>query len=447
MIQNNRMMSLGAFFQPTGHHVTSWRHPQAQADAGTNFAHYAEICRTAERGKFDLIFLADNYAMREASPEALSRASQFVCNFEPLTLLSAISAVTERIGLVATASTSYNEPFHIARKYASLDHLSGGRAGWNIVTSALEYEAYNFSRDKHYDHEDRYERAREFTRVVQGLWDSWDDDALVRDKESGLFFHTDKVHKLDHRSKYYSVRGPLNISRPPQGHPVLVQAGASATGRGFAAEFGEVIFSTHLTLPEAQEFYTDVKGRARALGRNPEHIKVLPGLMVMVAPTETEAKEKLDYLQSLIHPKVALEILSFTLGGADLSGYDLDGPLPELPMDPGGSQSSFATTVNLAREHKLTIRQLAYRMAASRQRVLITGSPAQIVDHMEHWFTNGAADGFNILPPYLPGCLDDFVQLVIPELQRRGLFRTEYTGRTLREHLGLPRTKSRYAQA
>ena len=440
------MMKLGAFFMHTGHHVTSWRHPEADADAGINIRHYVDAARTAERGRFDLIFFADNLAVRSGHIDALSRSAQYIANFEPLTLLSALAMVTEHIGLVATATTSYNEPFHIARKFASLDFISGGRAGWNIVTSAFENEAQNFGREEHYAHGDRYERAREFTRIVQGLWDSWDDDAFRRDKESGLFFDPAKMHPLNHVGKFYRVKGPLNVPRTPQGHPVLVQAGSSDTGRGFAAEFGELIFTAHLTLADAQQFYADLKGRAAALGRTPAHIKILPGLMPLVGKTEAEAEEKFALLQSLIHPIVAREILSFTLGGHDLSPYPFDGPLPDLP-EPNASKSSFHTTMKLARTENLTIRQLALRIAAARQRAFIKGTPAQIADQMEQWFKEDGADGFNILPPYMPGALNDFVDLVIPELQRRGLFRTEYEGRTLRENVGLPRPQSRYASA
>src|ERR1700731_95404 len=259
MSTTQRQMRLGAFFNPTGRHVASWRHPRAQADAGINFQHYLEIARTAERAKFAMVFLADNVSVRAAKMEALCRSAQYIANFEPLTLLSALAPLTTHIGLVATASTSYNEPFHVARKFASLDHLSGGRAGWNLVTSGQEAEARNFSRDKHYLHGERYERAREFAQIVLGLWDSWDDDAFVRDQESGLFFHPDTLHVLDHKGKYFSVRGPLCVPRTPQGHPVLVQAGSSDTGRGFAAEYGEAIFTAHLTLRDAQAFYTDLK--------------------------------------------------------------------------------------------------------------------------------------------------------------------------------------------
>jgi N-acetyl-S-(2-succino)cysteine monooxygenase len=370
--------------------------------------------------------------MRSAAPRSTSRI------FEPITLLSALAAVTERIGLVATATTSYNEPYHIARKFASLDIISGGRAGWNIVTSARENEAFNFGREAHYPHEERYERAREFTNVVLGLWESWDEDAFIRDKESGLFFDPQKVHVLEHKGPYFSVRGPLNVPRTPQGHPVLVQAGSSETGRDFAAEFGEVIFTAHLTMSDAQAFYADLKARLATRGRNPHDVKILPGLSFVVAPTKEEAQAKFDFLQSLIHPMVARELVSMTLGGVDLSDVPMDAQLPEL-SGTNASQSTFDSIMQLARREQLTIRQLGMRLAAGRQRLHVTGTPEHIADLMEEWFDSGAADGFNILPPYLPGALNDFVDLVIPELQRRGVFRTDYEGRTLRENLGLPR--------
>ena len=439
-------MHLGAFFIPTGHHVTSWRHPDAQADAGVNIAHQVELARLAERGRFDLIFLSDSLATREGDVEAVSRSAQYMANFEPITLLAALAMVTERIGLVATASTSFNEPYHIARKFASLDFLSGGRAGWNIVTSGRDYEASNFGPDEHVAHDERYERAREFTTVVLGLWDSWDDDAFVRDKESGLFYDPERRHVLDHKGTYYSVRGPLNVPRTPQGHPVLVQAGSSEAGRTFAAEFAEVIFTGHPTLRESQQFYADIKQRVTRFGRDPDHVKVLPGLSFIVGRSEDEAREKFERMQSLIHPIVAREIASFTLSNADLSSYPIDGPVPELP-EPNGAVGAFRAAMKLARDENLTIRQLGMRLATARQRFHVTGTPERIADVMEEWFTGGAADGFNILPPYLPGAFADFVNLVVPVLQQRGLFRTEYEGRTLREHLGLPRPLGRYAHA
>jgi N-acetyl-S-(2-succino)cysteine monooxygenase len=445
MSRPRAQLRLGAFFNPTGHHVASWRHPGAQADAGINFKHYVEIAQTAERAKFDMVFFADNIGVREAKMEALSRSAQYIANFEPITLISALAPMTSRIGLTCTASTSYNEPFHVARKFASLDHISGGRAGWNLVTSGMEVEARNFNRDKHYGHAERYERANEFAEVVTALWDSWDDDAFPRDKETGQFFIPEKMHFLNHKGKHFKVKGPLNIPRPPQGRPVIVQAGTSDDGMDVAARFAEVIFSANLTIDTCQTYFKEVKTRARdKFGRNPDHLKVMPGFSVYVAPTESEAKEKYDYQNSLMHPIVAREILSTVLGGCDLTGYDFDGPMPDVPRG-NSSHSTYDYVMGLARRDKLTMRQIAQVVAGARAKLVAVGSPKQIVDMMEEWYVEEACDGFNIMPPYLPGGLDDFVELVVPEMQRRGLFRTEYTGRTLREHLGLPRPPSRYA--
>jgi len=437
-------MRLAAYFNPTGHHVASWRHPRAQIDAHVNIRHYVEIAQAAERAKFDMIFLADSVATREAHMEALSRSVQFVAHFEPLTLLSALAMVTERIGLVATASTTYNEPFHIARKFASLDYISGGRAGWNVVTSVQPAEARNFGRKGIDPHAVRYERAAEVVRIVTGLWDSWDDDAFVRDTESGLFFDPDKLHVLDYRGKYYSVLGPLNVPRPVQGWPVIVQAGASDEGKETAAEFGEAIFSPHLTRDSAKAYYDDVKARMRQYGRDPDHLKILPGLSVIVAQTDEEARKDHEYLQSLIHPIVGREILSTMLGGIDLSPYPLDGPLPELPPSETGSRGHYDSLVAKARKENLTIRQLGAWSAGARGKNAIHGSVSTVCDYMEEWFVKGACDGFCVMPPYIPGAHDDFCNLVVPELQRRGLFREEYEGTTLRENLGLPRPESRH---
>ena len=440
-------LALGAFFNPTGHHVASWRHPQGQADGALNLQHYLEIARTAERGRFDMIFLADQQYVRPARLEAISRSAQYIVQFEPLTLLSAISMATTHIGLVATATTSYFEPYHVARTFASLDHISGGRAGWNIVTGANAAEAYNFGREQHYEHEERYDRAAEFARVVLGLWDSWDDDAFVHDKDSGLYFQPEKLHWLGHRGEHFRVKGPLNIARPPQGYPVVVQAGSSPTGRGFAAEFAEVVFTNQPNLDQAREFYRALKEQVVSFGRAPDDVKIMPGLSPIVGRTVSEAEEKLHQLEELTHPVVLREILSTQLGGFDLAPYPFDGPLPELPPHDGinASSSSYQKAIDMARAENLTIRQLAKRIAFARGKAFVLGTPARIADQMEQWFHEEGADGFNIAPPYLPGSLDDFVVLVVPELQRRGLVRTEYEGRTLRDHLGLRRPKSRYA--
>jgi alkanesulfonate monooxygenase len=435
-------MKLGAFINPNGHHLAAWRHPNNPPDAAVNFAHFVEIARTAERGKFDMIFMADNIAVREGRMEGLCRSATHIANIDPLTLVTALAAVTERIGLVVTASTSYNEPYHLARRFASIDHLSKGRAGWNIVTSSQEAEAYNFNRDAHYGHAERYRRAHEFAEVVLGLWDSWDDDAFVRDKTSGIYFDPEKLHVLNHKGTYFSVKGPLNVPRPPQGYPVLVQAGISEDARAFASQFAEVVFTSHFSPADAKVFTAEVKGRMAEFGRSPDDVKVMPGLVPLVGRTAEEADEKFEYLNSLIDPIVAREYLSMLIK-TDLAHLPFDGPLPDIKM-PDNATWSFHQWIDLARRQNLTIRQLALRAARGRMSV-VKGSPQQVADVMEDWIRQGACDGFNIMPPYLPGALTDFVDLVVPELQRRRLFRTEYEGRTFRENLGLRRPQSRYA--
>lgn len=446
-------LRLGAFLPSTGHHVASWRHPEAQADGGLNFQHYKRLAQTAERGKFDMIFFADGVAVRDAygglrqrnqSADVLSRNGKLV-HFEPLTLLSALSVVTENIGLTATVSTTYNEPYHLARKFASLDYLSGGRAGWNLVTSATEAEALNFNQEKHMEHTLRYERAKEFVDVVTKLWDSWEDDAFLHDKESGIYFDPNKLHVPNHKGEHFSVRGPLNVARPIQGYPVIIQAGSSEDGKDLAAQTVEVIFTAQQTLAEAQAFYTDVKGRLAQYGRSPDHLKIMPGVFPVIGKTEQEAKDKFDQIQELIDPVVGLNLLGSMIGGFDLSGYPLDGPLPDLPETNGGKSRQQLLT-DLARRENLTIRQLYLWIAGARGHRQILGKPEQIADQLEDWFINGGADGFNIMPPWLPGGLDEFVDLVIPELQRRGLFRTEYEARTLRENLGLPRPVNQFSK-
>lgn len=446
MSANKKQLKLGAFLMSSGHHVAAWRHPDAKADGGLSFQHYQAIAQTAERGKFDMIFFADGVAVRERGKgtEALSRSA--VVHFEPLTLLSALSVVTERIGLAATVSSTYNEPFHLARKFASLDWLSGGRAGWNLVTSATHAEAQNFNREQHLEHTLRYERAKEFVDVVKKLWDSWDDDAFLRDKESGFYFDPDKLHVPNHKGEHFSVRGPLNVARPPQGYPVIIQAGSSEDGKNLAAQTAEVIFTAQQTLEEAQAFYTDVKGRLAQYGRSPDHLRIMPGVFPTIGRTEQEAKEKFEQLQELIHPAVGLGLLSGLVGEIDLSSYPLDEPLPDLP-ETNLAKSRQKLLIDLARRENLTLRQLYLAISGARGHWQIFGTPEQIADRLEEWFVNGGADGFNIMPPYLPGGLDEFVDLVIPELQRRGLFRTKYEGRTLRENLGLPRPTNQFSQA
>jgi N-acetyl-S-(2-succino)cysteine monooxygenase len=447
MTQRTGQLRLGAFLYPSGHHIAAWRHPEAQADAGINFRHYVRLAQAAEAAKFDLVFLADGVGTRGDNVEFLSRtAHSYVAQFEPITLLSALAAVTEHVGLVATASTSFNEPYHIARKFASLDHISGGRAGWNLVTSSNEHEAKNFNRDKHFDHAERYERAIEFAEVVGGLWDSWDDDAFLRDKAQGRFFDPERRHVLDHKGRFFQVKGPLNVARSPQGHPVVVQAGSSEAGRDLAARTAEVIFTAQQTLEDAIDFYSDVKGRLVQYGRHPDDLKIMPGVFPIVGRSESEAREKFEQLQALIDPKVGLALVSGLTGGFDLSGYPLDGPIPELP-ETNASKSRQLLTIELARRENLTIRQLYLWVAGARGHWQLVGTPAQIVDQLEERFVKGGADGYNVMPPVLPAGLDDFVELVIPELRRRGLFRSEYEGRTLRDNLGLRRPVNRHARA
>lgn len=437
-------LRLGAFLYPAGHHIAAWRHPDSQADAGINFQHYVELAKAAEAARFDLIFLADGVGTRGDNLDFLSRtAHSYIAQFEPITLLSALAAVTERIGFVATASTSFNEPYHVARKFASLDHISGGRAGWNLVTSSSEHEAQNFNRDKHFDHADRYARAEEFANVVRALWDSWEDDAFLRDKETGRFFDPEKRHTLNHKGDYFQVKGPLNVARSPQGQPVLVQAGSSESGKALAARTAEVIFTAQQTLQDAIDFYADVKGRLAAHGRHPDELKIMPGVFPIVGRTRSEAQEKFEQLQSLIDPVVGLALISGLTGGFDLSGYPLDGPIPALPETNAG-KSRQALTLELARRENLTLRELYLRVAGARGHWQIVGTAEDIADQLEERFVNYGADGYNIMPPTLPGGLTDFIGLVLPELRRRGLFRTEYEGITLRENLGLSRPVNRH---
>ncbi|MDU8431088.1 LLM class flavin-dependent oxidoreductase [Pseudomonas syringae pv. actinidifoliorum] len=436
-----RQMKLGAFLMATGHHVAAWRHPDVPADAGLDFKHYRHLAQVAEAAKFDTLFVADSVAA--ATGDIASRMARSD-HFEPLTLLSALSAVTDHIGLIATATTTYNEPYHVARKFASLDHLSGGRAGWNLVTSDAAAEAQNFGRAEHVGHAERYSRAREFHQVVTGLWDSWTDDAFTRNKASGQYYDPAKVHVLDHVGEHFRVKGPLNVARSPQGQPVVVQAGSSEVGRDLAAQTAEVVFTAQTSLASAQAFYADIKGRLSAYGRDADSLKVMPGVFIVVAETEALAKQKFESFQDLVEPQVGVALLGRMLGNFDLSGYPLDGPLPELPLTDSGQRSRQKLLTELADQENLTLAQLGRRIAGGRGHYSLIGTPAQIADELQIWFEHGAADGFNVLVPHLPGGLEDVAQLLVPELQRRGLFRTEYEGTTLRENLGLQRPAYRF---
>ncbi len=426
--------------RPVSIHTGAWRYPGAYPDANFNFAHIRRFAQTLERGRFDAFFMADHLAVLNMPVAALKR-SHTVTSFEPFTLLSALASVTERIGLVATASTSFDEPYHVARRFASLDHLSGGRAGWNIVTTANPDAALNFGYEEHIDHDARYVRAREFYDVVTGLWDSFADDAFVRDVETGLFFDPERMHVLAHKGAHLDVRGPLNIARPVQGWPVVVQAGSSEAGRQLAAETAEVVFSAEPTFAAGQSFYADVKGRMQAIGRDPEHMKILPAAFVVVGDSIADARARRAHLDSLVHYDSGIASLSTALG-YDVSGFDPDGPLPEIPETNAG-RSARLRFIELARAENLTIRQLAQR-AGSYSGLAFVGTPASIADEMEAWLHGRGSDGFNVMFPWLPGGLDDFIERVVPELQRRGLFRREYEGATLRENLGLPKPGNRF---
>jgi alkanesulfonate monooxygenase len=435
-----KQLHLGAVMRPVAIHTAWWRHPEADPGANFSLQHLARFIRTLEQARFDAFFMADHLAVLNMPAQALRRSAT-VTSFEPMTLLSALAMVTERIGLVATASTTFDAPYHVARRFASLDHISNGRAGWNVVTTANPDAALNFGLSEHVGHDERYRRAREFYSVVTGLWDSWADDAWRHDQASGIFFDPEKMHVLDHKGEHLAVRGPLNIARPIQGWPVIVQAGASDAGRQFAAETAEVVFGSSRTIEEAREFYKDVKDRATAAGRSSDHCKILPGAMVTVGRSNAEAQAKKALLDSLVHPESGMPNLSIRLG-IDASGFDLDAPLPDIPPS-NQSQSQRDTLVALAQREKLTVRQLA-RMMGGFGGLEMVGTAVEIADMMQLWLETGAADGFNIMFPTVPAGLDDFVALVVPELQSRGLFRTDYAGTTLREHFHLPRPANQF---
>lgn len=443
-MSRDRQLHLGAFMRPVSLHTGAWRYPGAWPDANFNLRHLTYMAQRLEAAKFDAFFMADHLAVLNMPVEALRR-SHTVTSFEPFTLLSALAAVTERIGLIATASTSYDEPYHVARRFASLDHISGGRAGWNIVTTSNPDAALNFGREDQPDHADRYARAREFYDVVTGLWDTFADDAFTRDVQSGQYFDPGRMHVLGHKGPELSVRGPLNIARPPQGWPVIVQAGASEPGRQLAAETAEAVFAAPQSLADGRAFYADVKARAVAAGRAREDIVILPGAFVIVGETIAEAKAKRAALDSLVYSESAIASLSIALG-LDASGFDPDAPLPEDLPETNQSKSSRDRVIAMARSEGLTVRQLAQRQGGYSGLSFI-GTPARIADEMEEWLDQGGSDGFNIMFPFLPAGLTDFTDQVVPELQRRGLFRREYEGATLRDHLGLKRPPNRFFPA
>ncbi|MFE6172205.1 LLM class flavin-dependent oxidoreductase [Streptomyces sp. NPDC056464] len=436
-----RQLHLNAFLMNTGHHEASWRLPESDPYAHVSLAHYVHLARIAERGTFDSLFLADG-------PQLWSNLAQRPAGaLEPLTLLTALATATEHIGLIATASTSYNSPYNLARKFASLDVISGGRAGWNIVTTAGAEAARNFGLDAEPAHAERYARAAEFLDVALKLWDSWEDDAIVADKAAGVWGDDGKIHPPRHQGTYFSVEGALNVPRTPQGYPLLVQAGSSEDGKAFAARYAEAVFTAQQTIEDARAFYADLKARTRQAGRDPGHIKVLPGIVPVIGSTEAEAHDLEQRLEDHIvytHGVDRLESLLQLEPGT----LELDAGLPaDLPSEDAieGAKSRYTLVVELARRERLTVRQLIGRLGGGRGHLTFAGTPEQVADAIETWFTQGAADGFNIMPPVLPSGLDAFVDHVVPILRARGLLRSEYgPRRTLRERCGLPRPANQY---
>ena len=437
-----RQLHLNLFIQSRGHHEASWRHPASSPRALSDIAYYREVAQRAEAGLFDSIFLADQLALADTVAHAASTW------LEPITALGALAASTSRIGLIATASTTYSEPFNLARQFASLDHISGGRVGWNIVTSWLAAAARNYGGAGQVSHADRYARGEEFVAVVKALWDSWADDAVLDDRAGGRYAHAERIRPIDHAGEHYRVAGPLNMPRGPQGRPVFVQAGSSDTGRRFAARHAEAVFTAQMEKNTAQEFYADLKALVVAEGRAPGQALILPGLSPVIGATEAEARRLARELADLADPEVGRKRLSGRFGGHDFSHLALDKPVaPEDFPDPGTVEAARSRTeviVGLVRREKPTLRQLLAYLAGARGHYTTAGTPEQIADLIEDWFGDGAADGFNVMPPLLPSMLDVFIAEVIPLLQKRGLFRTAYEGQTLREHFGLARPESKF---
>jgi len=444
------MMNLLGMWHPPGSHSGGWRMPEAIPGTDTTYEYYLDVARLAEAAKLDALFFADvavtqSIDLLERNDPAAGLFPRAVA-LEPMSLITALAGQTSRLGLVATGSTTYNEPYNIARRFAAIDQISGGRSGWNLVTSQFEAEAGNYGADTHMPHAERYRRANEFFDVVSGLWDSWDEGAMVEEKESARFFDPAKAHILNHRGKYFSVKGPLNEGRSPQGRPIVAQAGASGPGRDLAARVADVVFSAQSTIEEAKAFYDDIQVQAAAHGRPAGSLKIFPGLCPVVGKTREEAEAHYLQLQELITDDQALRTMQRISGGLDLTKFPLDGPLPDLPIS-NGAQARQKRLIEMARRDNLTLRQVGRRFAESRSHNLVWGTPQMIADVMQEWFEEEVCDGFCILFPYYRRGVTDFLELVVPELQRRGLFRTEYEGRTLRQNLGLSMPPTRFKTA
>ena len=435
---NQRKMRIGMSIRGHGYHPAAWRHPAVPADGTLHVEHYVRSAQIAERGKLDMIFFADGAGIRQGDnpPGSLARTGRDMVELEPTMLLPALAMVTSHIGLVATASTTYNEPYNLARRFATLDLISKGRAGWNVVASWSEHEAQNFGLETTLDYDTRYARSAEFVEVVKGLWDGWEDGALLLDQASGRYFDEAKMHVLNHHGRFFKVRGPLNVACMPQGHPVIVQAGASEQGRELGAATADVIYAINGSLDATRAYYADVKGRMAKYGREPDELKIMPAFCPVLGHTHAEAQ-----VQELVDPLAGLGSLYTTFG--DLSGYPLDGPVPDNALGSQEHRSMSVQLVERVRREKPTIRELYLRSGLTGSARI--GTPTDIADAMQEWFEATACDGFNITPATLPGGAEDFVEMVVPELQRRGLFRTEYEGRTLRENLGLRPVINRYS--
>jgi FMN-dependent oxidoreductase (nitrilotriacetate monooxygenase family) len=437
-----RQLVLNAFFMRFGHHPAAWRHPSSRGNGRPDPGYWVRLAQLTERAKFDAFFLADFIGRSGDNLEEASRRYTGAFQFEPLTLLSLIAGATKHIGLVATINTNFSDPYNVARQLASLDHISGGRAGWNIVSSLSEHTARNFGLKDALAHGERYERAADFVTLTKQLWDTWDDEAFDQpDRQSGRFFDPRHAHPLNHRSEHFASQGLLDVARPIQGYPVFVQAGNSDTGREFAAQVAEMTYSSAQSLDVAKAYYADVKGRMGKYGRDTDQLRITPGLSVVVGKTDQEARAKFDELQGAIEFGRGVELM-----GVDVSGYDLDGPLPEHLEAGANGKGRFKQLVELARRENLTIRQLVLRFGVARGHIQVVGSAKTVADTIEEWFVERGADGFNVVPPLLPGGFEDFVEQVVPELQRRGLFRKEYEGATLRENMGLQRPENQFSR-
>ncbi len=443
-----KQLHLGAFFFTPGSHSSGWRHRDAVAETDMSFAHYVAMAKTAEAGCLDCVFFQDTVAVNGsanldgAGPWRPGMGRQVYP--EPATLIAALAPVTQHIGLIATATTTYNDPYTIARRFGSVDHISGGRAGWNLVTSQIEDEAGNFGFDRHPDHANRYERAEEFYDVCAGLWDSFEDGAFIRDKASGRYLDPSKGHILNHEGEFFRVRGPLNLPRSPQGRPVIAQAGSSADGRKLASRCADMIFTAQTVVSEGKAFYDDLKSRAAAHGRNPDHVKIMPGFNTVLGETMDEAQQLAGELQEMLDEATVMRLLARLCGDLDIYAYPIDGPLPELPPS-NAAKARQDMIMAKARAEGLSIRQVARYLGAAMGHQMVVGTPTTVADTMQEWLEAGACDGFTLLFPFYTKPLDDFVRLVVPELQRRGIFRTAYPGTTLRDTLGIPAPGNRFA--